>query len=57
MESKDNRQDESWPDIDQIVYIPNEAMRTFESAYLKMWQANDMLHDLENNRNQDNPDE
>jgi hypothetical protein len=54
MESKDNRQDESWPDIDRAVYIPNEVMRTFESAYLKMWQANEMLQDLEEDRDKDN---
>ena len=45
------------PEDDWVVYLPNAAMRSFESAYFKMWQAlkgfQKYADEMKHNRNND----
>ena len=41
MEAKDKNKE--LPEDDRVVYLPDEAMRSFERAYFKMWQARQEL--------------
>ena len=40
---ENTKQQQKLPEDDWVVYIPDDAMRAFESAYFKMWQARQEL--------------
>ena len=42
----EDKEKQRLPEDDWVVYLPNEAMRAFESAYFKMWQARQELEKL-----------
>ena len=44
MEDKDRKVE--LPDDDWVVYIPDEARRAFERAYMKMWEAKKELEKM-----------
>ena len=42
----EDKEKQRLPEDDRVVYLPNEAMRAFERAYFKMWQARKELEKL-----------
>ena len=42
----EDKEKQKLPEDDWVVYLPNEAMRAFERAYFKMWQAKKELEKI-----------